>query len=125
MNSFLPKPPIGMTTFSGQSCVLGTADNCGLLRDECGALALAETLIGQDMGSIGSQRWRAAGMAVVGPTSAFRLGVAAVACRASCSAPHCVVRSTRDLATSESSGMQDNLRCEIFGSGCQLATVTH
>ena len=50
-----------MTTFSGQSCVRGTAESCGLRRDECGALALAETLIGQDMGSIGSQRWRAAG----------------------------------------------------------------
>ena len=52
---------MGMTTLSGQSCVRGTAESCGLRRDECGALALAETLIGQDMGSIGSQRWRAAG----------------------------------------------------------------
>ena len=56
VNSFLPNPPIGMTTLSGQSWVRGTAESCGLRRDECGALALAETLIGQDMGSIGSQR---------------------------------------------------------------------
>ena len=41
-----------MTTFSGQSCVLGTADNCGLLRDECGALTCVETRMGQEMGSM-------------------------------------------------------------------------
>ena len=43
---------MGMTTFSGQSCVLGTADNCGLLRDECGALTCVETRMGQEMGSM-------------------------------------------------------------------------
>ena len=41
-----------MTTFSGQSCVLGTADNCGLLREECGALGFVLTRMGQEMGSI-------------------------------------------------------------------------
>ena len=68
-----------MTTFRGQSCVLGTADNCGERRDECGALALAETLIGQEMGSIGSQRWRAAGYGCWRRLSVFWLGVAAMA----------------------------------------------
>ena len=61
-----------MTTFNGQSCVLGTAESCGLLRDECGAFTCVETRMGQEMGSMlaaavflllrffgVSQRWRA------------------------------------------------------------------
>ena len=57
-----------MTTFSGQSCVLGTAESCGLRLEECGALGFVLTLIGQEMGSMlaaavfwlgVSQRWRA------------------------------------------------------------------
>ena len=43
---------MGMTTFSGQSCVLGTADNCGDRRDECGALTCVDTRMGQEMGSM-------------------------------------------------------------------------
>ena len=80
VNSFRPNPPIGMTTFSGQSCVLGTADNCGLLRDEWGALALAETLIGQDMGSMlaAAVLWLGASQRCV-----FTVGS---------SAPHCVAQ---------------------------------
>ena len=58
-----------MTTFSGQSCVLGTAESCGLRLEECGAFTCVETRMGQEMGSIAAavfwlgatQRWRAAG----------------------------------------------------------------
>ena len=61
---------MGMTTFSGQSCVLGTAESCGLRLEECGALGFVLTLIGQEMGSMlaaavfwlgVSQRWRRSG----------------------------------------------------------------
>ena len=41
-----------MTTFSGQSCVLGTAESCGDRRDECGALGFVDTRMGQEMGSM-------------------------------------------------------------------------
>ncbi len=41
-----------MTTFNGQSCVLGTAESCGLRLEECGALGFVLTLIGQEMGSM-------------------------------------------------------------------------
>ena len=60
-----------MTTFSGQSCVLGTAESCGLRLEECGALGFVLTRMGQEMGSMlaaavfwlgASQRWRAAGL---------------------------------------------------------------
>ena len=77
-----------MTTFSGQSWVRGTADNCGLLRDEWGALALAETLIGQDMGSIGSQRWRAAGYGCCRLLSDFVWRRSDGVLAGKCSAPH-------------------------------------
>ena len=57
-----------MTTFSGQSCVLGTAESCGLRLEECGALGFVLTRMGQEMGSMlaaavfwlgAAQRWRA------------------------------------------------------------------
>ena len=41
-----------MTTFSGQSCVLGTAESCGLRLEECGALGFVLTRMGQEMGSM-------------------------------------------------------------------------
>ena len=73
---------MGMTTFSGQSCVRGMAESCGERRDECGALGFVLTRMGQEMGSMlacccgflafgvaamASQRWRAAGYCCVLP----------------------------------------------------------
>ena len=56
---------MGITTFNGQSCVLGTADNCGLLREECGALTCVETRMGQEMGSIACCGFLAFGVAAM------------------------------------------------------------
>ena len=81
-----------MTTFSGQSCVLGTADNCGLLREEWGALTCVETRIGQEMGSMlaAAVFWRVAAMALSLSDAVRRTGslndssCAAVTVRARC-----------------------------------------
>ena len=79
MNSFLPNPPIGMTTFSGQSCVRGTAESCGERLDECGAFTCVETRMGQEMGSMlagcGFLAWRVAAMAFSLSDAARRTGL--------------------------------------------------
>ena len=76
-----------MTTFSGQSCVLGTAESCGLRLEECGALGFVLTLIGQEMGSM-----LACGF--------LAFGVAAMA-SSPVSAAAALGHSTPDPATSE------------------------
>ena len=100
-----------MTTFSGQSWVRGTADNCGLLRDEWGALALAETLIGQEMGSIGSQRWRAAGYGCCRLLSDFVWRRSDGVLTRKCSTPHSFAQRERPCAA-----------VTVRGAGCQQKT---